>query len=413
MAEINDFLEKIHNELKSNKDGKVASYIPQLARVNPDLFGISVCLMDGSIHSIGDVENEFSIQSCSKPLNYCIARDLFGSKFVHKYVGYEPSGREFNAFCLNKQGLPHNPLINSGAIMVSSMLAKDKAPADQYDFILQKYNEMTSKVGKVGFDNSVFLSERQHADRNISLAYYMCENGSYPYAVSKSKLTEILDLYFQSCSIKINCEMGAAMAACLANNGKSPLSGLSVFSAGSVRDCLALMYSCGMYDFSGQFAFEIGLPAKSGVSGCIFMVIPNVGGLCIYSPKLDDMGNSVRGIEVCRKVKHFFNAHLFQNTFDNRIEDKYLQNAFIQAAFDEDLETMKKIINKVDINKGDYDDRTALHVAVAENNNDIIKFLEENGASWDVKDRWDETPKDILEKLKDKNQIGKKRKKNK
>ena len=264
---------------------------------------------------------------------------------------------------------------------------------------------------KVGFDNSVFLSEKQHSDRNLSLAYYMRENRAYPYAVSASKLMEILDFYFQFCSIKINCEMGAAMASCLANSGKSPLSGEMVFKEDVVRDCLALMYSCGMYDFSGQFSFEIGLPAKSGVSGCIFLVIPNVMGVCIYSPRLDEMGNSVRGIEVCRKMKHFFKAHIFQNSLEkridfNKINDKYLQNVFIQSAFNNDLDTMKQLLPKIEINKPDYNGKTALHIAINEKHYNIIEFLEDNGADWVIPDLGGKTPKDILEEIN-----GRKRKK--
>lgn len=409
MSEIQKLLEDIYENLLPNNEGNVADYIPQLAKVKPDLFGISVCLMDGSTYSVGDTNIDFSIQSCSKPLNYCISRELYGPEFVHSYVGYEPSGREFNAFCLNRKGMPHNPLINSGAMMVCSMLAKDKAPSDQYDYIIQKYYQMSGEKQKVGFDNSVFLSEKQYADRNLSLAYYMRENRSFPYTMSTSKLNEVLNLYFQCCSIKINSQTGAAIASCLANSGMSPVSGERVFSNNTVRDCLALMYSCGMYDFSGQFAFEIGLPAKSGVSGCIFLVIPNIMGVCIYSPRLDELGNSVRGIEVCRQMKKFFNAHVFQNMFDNRIDDKYLINAFIQASADNDLDTMAKLLHRVDINQGDYDKRTALHIAVSENKQDVIEFLEKNGANWDVKDRWGETPVDIHEK--NKNDIGIKRRK--
>ena len=304
--ELKDIIGEIFEEISQLADGgKVADYIPQLRNVNPDLFGLSFCDIHGNIHKFGDWENEFSIQSCSKPLNYCLSREIEQKKgahgLVHKYVGYEPSGRSFNEFVLNKEGKPHNPLINSGAIMVSYFLHPDDEPSTRFDHVKKFYESMSGRIGKVGFDNSIFLSEKRHADRNISLAYYMRENNAYPKKTTPSELNDILDLYFQCCSITINCEIGSVIAGTLANAGTCPISGESVVSSEIIKDCLCLMFGCGMYDFSGQFGFKIGLPAKSGVSGCLMLVIPGVGGICIRSPRLDSMGNSVKGVQFCEK----------------------------------------------------------------------------------------------------------------
>ena len=165
MEKIAKIIDKIYYELKDIDGGKVADYIPELACVNHDLFGISVCHVNGEIHNIGDCNKYFCLQSCSKPLSYCIAYDQNGKDELHKRVGYEPSGQAFNAFILNKNGLPHNPMINSGAIMVSSQIGKNKEPAKRFNIIKSFYSKLAGN-NKIGFDNSVFLSEHHHADRS-------------------------------------------------------------------------------------------------------------------------------------------------------------------------------------------------------------------------------------------------------
>lgn len=396
-----ELLEEIYNKVKSNNHGKVADYIPELGKVNPNNFGISVCTVDGKMFNIGDFNTDFCLQSTSKPFSYCIARELLGSKKVHNYVGYEPSGLAFNAFTLNKQGLPHNPLINAGAIMIASLIGKDKEPADRFNMVKDYINKISGGVDKIGFDNSVFLSEKQHADRNMSLAYYMRENGAFGEEITPGMIQENLDLYFQCCSMLVNCKIGAVMSATLANGGVCPLDNMEVFNKDTVRDCLTIMYGCGMYDFSGQFAFEVGLPAKSGVSGCIMLVVPNLMGVCIWSPPLDEQGNSVRGIEVCKILKEKLSLHIFENivqkkslVFDN--EESILQTC-INSAAKGDLETLLKIKDHgFDFNQGDYDMRTPLHLAVNEGMIEIVKFLLEQNVNKNVKDRWGNRPIDDI-----------------
>uniref|UniRef100_A0A914V5P7 glutaminase n=1 Tax=Plectus sambesii TaxID=2011161 RepID=A0A914V5P7_9BILA len=152
-----------------------------------------------------------------------------------------------------------------------------------------------------------FLSERDTADRNFALAYFMKECKCFPE--SKQSLKDTLDFYFQLCSLEANCESLAVMAATLANGGVCPLTGVKCLANRPCRDVLSLMYSCGMYDYSGQFAFHVGLPAKSGVSGAMIVVIPNLMGICMWSPPLDKMGNSVRGVEFCKEMINKFKFH--------------------------------------------------------------------------------------------------------
>ena len=395
---IKEIITEIYEEVITNKSGEVADYIPQLSQVNPDLFGISVCTIDGYKFDIGDTKEEFCLQSCSKPLSYCIARELNGLDGVHKHVGYEPSGGKFNAFILNKDGKPHNPLINAGSIMVCSLIEPDEEPSHKFD-IIHKYYKRASANSHIGFDTAVFLSEKHHADRNISLAYYMRENGAFNDKMVPSKINETLELYFQACSITINTDTGAILSSTLANNGICPISQERIFETDVVRDCLSLMYMCGMYDYSGQFAFEIGLPAKSGVSGCIMLIVPNVMGVCIWSPRLDDNGNSVRGVEVCKKLNEKTNYiyHIFNNITNKlnqtkKENEQILPHILITASSKGDLNKIKQLHGKVDFNEGDYDNRTPLHLAATEGHLDVVQYFLENGVEADVKDRWGNTP---------------------
>ena len=404
---MESIIRDIYNIILSNNNGNVADYIPQLKHVNPELLGISFCSTNGEVFHIGDTKNEFSIQSCSKPLNYCLARQLNKDKInIHNHVGFEPSGRSFNEFVLNKNNKPHNPLINSGAIMVASFLYPECEPSEQFENVKHFYESLSGNIGKIGFDNSVFLSEKRHADRNISLAYYMRENGSFYNNPTPNKLSEILDLYFQCCSITLNCEIASVIAATLANKGTCPMSGKRVIESDIVKDCLSLMFACGMYDFSGQFAFEIGLPAKSGVSGCLMLVIPNLGGICIWSPRLDDMGNTVRGVDFCKhfveKTDHQY--HIFNNfdsvsNIDTQNKTVLLQH-LIQSASNGDIESIKNLQGKIDFNECDYDGRTALHLAAAEGRYEVVDFLvSHSNVNINVKDRWGNTPLHEVNKI--------------
>ena len=407
-SDIKTIVTEIYESLLNVKDGKVADYIPQLGKVNPELFGISICSVDGELYNFGDVDNYFCVQSCSKPISYCIARDIYGLTKVHQHVGYEPSGNTFNAHILNEQKLPHNPMINAGAIMIASLICPDKEPSERFDIVKQYYHKMTGNIGDVGFDNSTFLSEKCHADRNMSLAYYMRESNSFDGNQTQNDITEHLDLYFQCCSININCKQGSIIAATWANSGICPITQQKVFEPGTVRDCLSLMYMCGMYDFSGQFAFEIGLPAKSGVSGCLFLVIPGKYGICIWSPRLDKSGNSVRGVQFCKQFiqKQNYHHHIFHSICSKNIIDEFshldkdvLSQLFIQAASKGDIERLSKLLDYVDINCSDYDGRTGLHLAAVENKLDVVTFLLKNGSNKDLKDRWGNTALYDIEQL--------------
>lgn len=401
-GKLTNTIDEMYWQCKSNCSGKVASYIPQLSRVSPDYWAVSLCTIDGQRHSVGDTSVPFCLQSCSKPLTYAYALNDLGSDVVHQYVGQEPSGLAFNELVLDRNKKPHNPMINAGAIVLCSLLKNNLKLPDRFDYFMSQTKRMNGGE-YLGFHNSTFLSERETADRNFALAYFMKENKCFPEG---THLQEVLDFYFQCCSIEITAESGSVIAATLANGGICPVTGDKVLSGESVRDTCSLMYSCGMYDYSGQFAFRVGLPGKSGVAGGIILVIPNVMGICMWSPPLDALGNSCRGVQFCTKLVEAFNFHNYDNLrhttkkYDPRQrapETKVSKIAsLLYAAFNNDINMLRRhYLSATDMNQADYDGRTALHVAAAEGHMEACEFLlEKCRAQPDVRDRWGRMPVD-------------------
>jgi glutaminase len=384
----------------ANRGGKVADYIPQLGRVNPEQFALSVCTVDGQRFSIGDARANFCLQSVSKPINYCLALEEHGEKVVHSHIGREPSGRGFNELTLNNERLPHNPMINAGAIMSSSLVKPGLDLADRFDYVISTWERLTGK-SYVGFNNPVYLSERQTADRNFAIGYFMRENKAFPRGTD---LLETLEFYFQCCSIELNSSALAIAAGSLANAGICPMTGDKIFQSSTVQNCLSLMSSCGMYDFSGEFAFTIGLPAKSGVSGALMVVVPGVLGICIWSPRLDALGNSTRGIEFCKQLVSKFNFHNFDSVTSNqhtkrdpRMKKNQTRSEGLMnlcwASSQGDLSEMQRLAaSGVDLDGADYDGRTALHLAASEGQAHILEYLISKGVKLNPVDRWGGTP---------------------
>lgn len=190
---------KIYHECKLNKEGKVADYIPELAKADPDHWGVSVCSIDGQRINIGNTKDLFSVQSTSKPISYAIALENEGPEKVHQHVGHEPSGVSFNAITLNPKGLPHNPLINSGAIMIASLIKPELDESGRFSYV-QNFWKRLAGGKRITYDNTIFLSERNTADTNYALAYLMKSTGAFPNN-EKVNMKEVLEFYFQCCSL--------------------------------------------------------------------------------------------------------------------------------------------------------------------------------------------------------------------
>ncbi|XP_007428328.1 glutaminase liver isoform, mitochondrial isoform X2 [Python bivittatus] len=389
--EFTTHVEQIFDRTKRLREGKVANYIPQMAKCNPDIWGVSLCTVDGQRHSMGHTKTPFCLQSCVKPLKYAVAVSELGTERVHQYVGKEPSGLRYDKLSLNEEGIPHNPMVNAGAIVVSSLIK------------VVDYLKMMAGNEYVGFSNTTFQSEKETGDRNYAIGYYLKDKKCFPRGVD---MMAALDLYFQLCSVEVTCESGSVMAATLANGGICPITGECVLSDEAIRNTLSLMHSCGMYDFSGQFAFHVGLPAKSAVSGAILLVVPNVMGVMCLSPPLDKAGNSTRGIGFCQELVSLFNFHNYDNLLhctrkmDPRREGDEVRNKTVVnllfAAHSGDISALRRFaLSAMDMEQKDYDSRTALHVAAAEGHLEVVKFLMEAcRVNPFVKDRWGNIPLD-------------------
>ncbi|XP_035265398.1 glutaminase kidney isoform, mitochondrial-like isoform X2 [Anguilla rostrata] len=394
-------IDDLYDSAKKLSGGQVADYIPQLARFSPDLWAVSLCTVDGQRHTVGDTKVPFCLQSCVKPLKYAIAVHDHGTEYVHRFIGKEPSGLRFNKLFLNEEDKPHNPMVNAGAIVCTSLI-KGASNAEKFDYVMNFLNKMAGNE-YVGFSNATFQSERESGDRNFAIGYYLKEKKCFPEGTD---MTSILDFYFQLCSIEVTCESASVMAATLANGGFCPITGERVLSPESVRNTLSLMHSCGMYDFSGQFAFHVGLPAKSGVAGGILLVVPNVMGIMCWSPPLDKLGNSVRGIQFCTDLVSLFNFHNYDNLrhfakkLDPRREggDQRVKSVInlLFAAYTGDVSALRRFaLSSMDMEQRDYDSRTALHVAAAEGHAEVVRFLLEACKVNPVpRDRWGNTPMD-------------------
>ena len=300
---IGDMLGRIRAEFVDEHRGDVADYIPQLSTADPTAFGLALAGVSGSVYRSGDADTPFTIQSISKPFVYALALADAGAEEVLARVGVEPSGEAFNAVSLEPgTGRPDNPLINAGAILTSSMVAGSD-PAERFGRILDLLSRCAGR--ELVVDEAVFASEHDTGDRNRALAYLMRSAGSLTMDVDQA-----VDVYFRQCSVLVTAVDLALMGATLANGGINPRTGAVAMEQEVAERVLTVMATCGMYDFSGEWLFRVGLPAKSGVSGGLVAVSPSQFGIGLYSPRLDARGNSVRGVEASKAISERFSLHL-------------------------------------------------------------------------------------------------------
>ena len=300
-------LDQILEALVGDRSGAVADYIPELADVDAERFGIAVATVDGHVYSTGDDDDLFTIQSISKPFVYGMALEDRGPEDVMRHVGVEPSGDAFNSIVMDEvNNRPLNPMVNAGAIACASLVEGDSLGARRRR-VLSTFGRYAGR--ELSIDEEVCESERRTGHRNRAIAYLELNTGMITEPVE-----EHLDVYFAQCSVRVTARDLAVMAATLANGGHNPLTGEVVLGSDNVTRVLTVMATCGMYDWSGEWLYRIGLPAKSGVGGGVIAVLPGQLGIGVFSPRLDAHGNSVRGVRACEELAERFSLHLLATT---------------------------------------------------------------------------------------------------
>jgi len=272
------------------KQGRVVEYIPALAAVPASKFGMAVCTLDGDVYTIGDTDERFSIQSISKVYALTLAFKMVGEDMWER-VGKEPSGNPFNSLVQleYERGIPRNPLINAGALVIADILLS-RIPDPKHEIL--KFVKNVSGNSKIQYDNAVIASEKITGHRNFALAHMMRS-----FSNIHNPVDDVLDVYFHHCGISMNCIELARSFMFLANHGIIPGSNEYIISKSKAKRINALLLTCGLYDESGDFAFRVGLPGKSGVGGGIVAVLPEHLSIAVWSPALGPAGNSLAGMQ--------------------------------------------------------------------------------------------------------------------
>lgn len=298
-------LESIHAEvLPFRSEGTVANYIPELAKVDPNKFGIHLRTIDGHDHSVGNSDERFSIQSISKVFALALVVSLVGER-IFKRVGVEPSGSSFNSLVQleYEKGIPRNPLINAGAMVVCDVLIDqlDKPKKDFLDFVRRLAHNK-----KIGYNERVASSEKEYGFRNAALANFLKSFGNIRHDVN-----EVLDLYFHICSIEMTCRDLANAFVLFANHGTFPSTDEALLTKSQTKRLNAVMQTCGFYDEAGEFSFTVGLPGKSGVGGGIVALHPHRYAVATWSPRLNAKGNSVMGMKALELLTTKLGSSIF------------------------------------------------------------------------------------------------------
>ncbi|MBU2929311.1 glutaminase [Winogradskyella psychrotolerans] len=295
-SDYSQIIENAYKFTKSLKNqGKLATYIPELANVDPDKFGVHMTKLDGDNFGIGDHLEKFSIQSIAKVLSLSLAVKFLGER-IWTRIDVEPSGTKFDSLLLLEtyKGIPRNPFVNSGAIVICDILIThlENAREEFLEFVRD-----LSDIPDLNYSDKIADSEKATGFRNVALCNFIKSLGNI-----KNDPAEVLDFYFDMCSLEMNCEQLSRTFSFLANGGKKLSDGKKILTSSQTKRINALMLTCGFYDESGEFAFKVGLPGKSGVGGGIVALYPNNFTIAVWSPKLNPNGNSFKGMKLLETV---------------------------------------------------------------------------------------------------------------
>lgn len=290
---------------RSERDGEPSDYLEDVQHHGADGLAAAVCTADGEVAVAGDADARFALQSVSKALTYAVVLEEVGLDATLEHVGVEPSGEAFNHLSLHDDGRPFNPLINAGAIMAHALVPGDD-PEARVRFLLERYSALAGEELEV--DQDVVDAEQERADRNLGLAHLLADGGRLPIPAR-----EAVEGYLAQCSVTVGTEQLAVMGATLAAGGVNPRTGERVLREDVAQQAMSVMLTCGMYNASGQWVAEVGIPAKSGVSGALLGAVPGALGIATWSPRLDERGNSLRGIAVFEDLTRRWDLHVLQH----------------------------------------------------------------------------------------------------
>lgn len=299
---VEALVRKVFEATRTDRGGHVADYIPELAAVRADSFGICIATVDGHVYEVGDTDVPFTIQSISKPFTYALALADRGAAAVTEKIDVEPSGEPFNEISLDPDTeRPRNPMINAGAITAASLIEGTDVN-HRFDRIRAACARYSGR--ELPFNEDVYRSEARTGHRNRAIGHMLRS-----FDIITDEPEEVVDLYFRQCSLDVTCRDLGLMAATLANNGTQPITGEQALTPELVEHVLSVMATCGMYDSAGEWLTDVGLPAKSGVGGGVLAVLPGQIGIAVFSPRLDEHGNSVRGTAACQALSRDLELH--------------------------------------------------------------------------------------------------------
>lgn len=301
---IFDYLDDVLADTADIDSGTLADYIPELAAVDPNRAAVALCTVGGTVYASGDADHQFTMQSMSKPFAYALAIEDNGLERIVECIDVEPSGEAFNELSLDPDtGTPRNPMINAGAIATHALIKTDGASS--VDRLLDYLSRMAER--KIAIDETVASSELATASRNLGLAYLLDATGNLAREPRAA-----VEGYVRQCAASVTVTDLALMAATLANGGVQPNTEERLLSRSGCRQLLSVMASCGMYDSAGDWLTNVGIPAKSGVGGGIIGVLPGQVGVAVYSPRLDQHGNSTRGVAMMELLSEDLGLHLME-----------------------------------------------------------------------------------------------------
>lgn len=304
---VSDYLTDVLEDVEIDASGETAGYIPELASADPERLSAVFATVDGEVYGAGDSDVEFTIQSISKPFAYALALFDRGFDPVLAKVGVEPSGEAFNEISLESDtGRPRNPMINAGAITTHSLAGPEGLnPVQRVERVVQGLSAFAGHQLKI--DETVCASEMDNAHRNLAIAHMLRSHG-----ILTEDPRAVVDGYIRQCSVLVTTRDLAMMAATLANRGVNPLSNEQVVDGAVVRQVLSVMATCGMYDAAGDWATQVGIPAKSGVAGGLIGALPGQLGIATFSPRLEEHGNSVRGVSLFERFSSDMGLHVME-----------------------------------------------------------------------------------------------------